>query len=81
MVRKDVMRLGTTYTLAFTIVSTSLSSPSATWTTSSIKPAPILCSSSEILRLVSHFVQYSPYIPCHLLIGRQLRLRFPLDLP
>lgn len=38
-----------TYTLAFSIVSMRLSSPSATWMTSSIKPAPILCSSSEIL--------------------------------
>jgi hypothetical protein len=43
--------LETTYTLLLTISSTRLCSPSATWMTSSIKPAPSLLSRSEILCL------------------------------
>lgn len=38
-----------TYTLAWIILSTNSCSPSATWMTSSMRPAPIFCSSSWIL--------------------------------
>lgn len=40
---------GLSYTWDWSIVSTRRCSPSATWMTSSIKPAPILVSSSETL--------------------------------
>lgn len=39
-------------------MSTSLSSPSATWITSSIKPPPIFCSSSSILIHVRPCIGY-----------------------
>lgn len=43
-----------TYTLAFSMVSMMWSSPSATWMTSSMSPAPIFCSSSCTLLIVNH---------------------------
>lgn len=43
-------KTGQTYTLDCTMVLMSLYSPSATWTTSSMRPPPIFASISEILQ-------------------------------